>query len=211
MLSFAIKVFLALFAVMNPFPNVTLFLALTENLDNAARKAVARRAVVAAALLGLPFVVFGAGILAVLGISLDAFRVTGGIVLFTIAYSLLKGSASPVHAPHGVEHEEVAGQDDVALVPLAVPLLTGPGTMTTLTVYGGAPWSMWDHKAIVAAAFLVVLALTYAFFREAERLQAALSPSVFRLVARVMGLVLAALAVQMAGEGVRGFLGPSPA
>jgi len=210
-LSFALKVFLALFAVMNPFPNVTFFLTLTENLDDAARKAIARRAVVAAAFLGLPFVVFGAGILAVLGISLDAFRVTGGIVLFTIAYSLLKGSSSPVHTPHGVEHEEVVGQDDVALVPLAVPLLTGPGTMTTLTVYSGTPWSMWDHKVLVAAAFLLVLALTYVFFREAERLQAALSPSVFRLVARIMGLILAALAVQMAGEGVRGFLGPGPA
>ncbi|MCY0884667.1 MAG: MarC family protein [Firmicutes bacterium] len=195
----------ALFAVVNPFGNVPVFLALTEGAGPADRLLVARRASLVALGAGMVFAVAGPFLLAFFGITLAAFRVAGGIILFGIAASLLHAQGSPLHTPRAEEHDPGAPRPwpDIAVAPLAVPILAGPGTLATLLVLGqGAGDGPLPALAAVLLAFLAVMAATYAILVNAERVGNRLSRSSLNLITRMMGLLLAVIAVQMAAAGL---------
>jgi len=143
----------------------------------------------------------GRWLLEYLGISLPAFQIAGGLILFRIAFDMLEGrdqfnrldtSSSLVAADYG----------DIALVPLAMPLLSGPGAITTVLVLASRAQSRWQDGLILLAAALI-LALTYVFFLFAEGLQKLLRESGMRPLTRLMGLLLAALAVEFVLQGLK--------
>jgi len=205
LLSFATTVFLALLAIMNPLANVPIFLALTDGMDAKEQKQTARRAVMYAFFLGMVFVLLGHVILNMMGISLNAFRIAGGIILFMIAYGLLQGHLSSVHHAPDEANAPSHEADDVAVVPLAMPILTGPGTIATLMTLPSKQPATMLGLVTVLFVFLVLLSITYFLFAESQRVVKYVSPSMIRLITRLMGLLLTVLAVQMVVEGIQGF------
>lgn len=191
----------AIFAVMNPIGNVPIFLSLTGGYTRAQRRATARRAIVVAFLILVAFLVLGHLIFELFGITVAAFRVAGGILIFGIAYNLLHGQPSHAHAPHEEEHADVAGGDDVSVTPLATPLLAGPGTIATVMALSGGPHLLMSSLSVLIA-LVIVLAGTYAILHYAGVIGHRLSKTEMNVITRLMGLLLAVIAVQMAVAGL---------
>jgi multiple antibiotic resistance protein len=194
------SVFMGFLAIMNPLANTPVFLALTADDDASTRKAVARKALLAAFLIVVVFSVAGRLIFDLFGITLPAFRITGGILVFGIGYSMLHGGASKSHSP--TEPSEGADRESrlsVAISPLAVPILAGPGTIATamsFVAHGSAV-----HVAITVASFAVLCLISYVFFVSGEELIRFLGANAIGAVTRMMGLILAVIGVQMFLDG----------
>ncbi|MDA8335786.1 MAG: NAAT family transporter [Peptococcaceae bacterium] len=205
MLVFWIHAAVAVFAVMNPLGNVPVFLALTANQAPADRQALARRCSLFALLIVVFFTLLGQGILQLFGITLDAFRVAGGILLFMIAFNLLQGRSSQVHHPSPADNSESLTKDDIAVVPLATPILAGPGTIATVMALDGAGGGIsWINALLIIAAAGAVVLVTFLLFYNADRVRAHISQTAINLLARMMGLILTTVAVQMVAAGLKG-------
>jgi multiple antibiotic resistance protein len=195
-LAFSVKVFAAMFAIMNPIANIPVFLALTEGRTTAEMQRVAATAFIGVTAGCVIAVTAGGAILAAFGLTVNDFRLAGGLLVLLIALSMVHGSASAQHHPKGGEPRGDSYDDDVAVYPLTIPLLVGPGTIATLIVYGHT--SIRDGKvaslAIGLVAFLAVLA---ACLFSAPYLGRFLSPKVTAITERLMGMILAAIAMEM--------------
>ncbi len=191
----------AVFFVVDPFGVVPIFLAMTARDPSPKIRAMALRACLVGGGLLLFFALFGGLVFKVLGVSLSAFRVAGGILLLMTALDMLRGRTSPTKTSPQ-EEEEGAQKDDVAVVPLAMPLLAGPGSIATVMVL------MSKGKGILSAIpVLVSIVLTfvasYFVLRGAGIVQRVLKQSGVAILQRLMGLILAAIAVQFIFEGSR--------
>ena len=194
--AFSIKVFSALFAIMNPIANVPVFLSLTDGETDAARRKVAITALLAVSIGCVVSALAGSAILGVFGVSIDDFRLAGGLLVLLIALSMLHGSASTQHAPTETERQDLADADSVAIYPLAIPLLLGPGTIATMIVLGHNALSSGQELAFALglAAFLLLLAVS---LLAAPLIGHYLSPRVSAIAQRLMRMILAAIAVDM--------------
>lgn len=204
MVVFAISSLASIFAIMNPIANVPIFMVLTANQSQAEQRILARRSVLVAFLIVLFFAILGPSILNFLGITLDAFRIAGGILLFSIASNLLQGKSLHVHHPTPDEHAENLEKDDVAIVPLATPILAGPGTITTVMALSSGYTSASTGTLLVMLAFSTVLLVTFLLFYHAPWVRQRLSQTTINLITRMMGLLLTVIAVQMASTGIAG-------
>ena len=195
-LAFSIKVFTALFAIMNPVANVPVFLSLTDGATDAERRKVAVTALIAVSIGCVVAAVAGSSILGVFGVSIDDFRLAGGLLVLLIALSMLHGSASTQHASTAQERQDANAVDSVAIYPLAIPLLLGPGTIATMIVLGHSAVSSGKELAFALGltAFLLLLAV---FMLAAPLIGHYLSPKVTAITQRLMGMILAAIAVDM--------------
>ncbi len=165
---------------------------------------VAGRAVVVA---GVTLVVFGAlggPLFDYLGVSLDALRVAGGILLFGIAWNMALGQRQR-QTPEEAADAHV--REDVSIFPLAIPLIAGPGAFASVLVLRTQAGGRAAYLGILLAALFAVLVLSYVSLRIAGRLTKALGTTGINVVTRVLGIVLAALAVQLVADGARGLLG----
>ena len=202
MLELAGRAFLTLFVVIDPVGMAPLFLGLTPTATPAERRGIARRAVGAAALVLLAFALGGAWFLRQIGISLSAFRVAGGILLFRIAVEM-------VFAQHERETEEEAaearGRRDIAIFPLSIPLIAGPGALASVMILAGEAEGM-PGLGMVIAMGAAVLAMTYAALLTADRVARALGRTGVNVITRVLGILLSALAVQYIADGARHLL-----
>ncbi len=200
-LSQTLTVFMGLFAIMNPVANTPVFLGLTEGDSDAVRRRVARRALVIAFLVVLSFCLGGAYIFQLFGISFPAFRIAGGVVVFLIGFHMLQGEQSRVHNPSEADRN-LEAELEVAASPLAVPILAGPGTITTAMSF------VADGKTIsiiiTVGAFLVLCVITYLFFVGGERIIRYIGQGGVKVVTRFMGLILAVIGTQMLIEGIKG-------
>ncbi len=196
-----ITALVSIFAIMNPIANIPIFIALTSDQTQEEQRALARRSTLFAFFIILFFVILGPFILKALGITLDAFRVAGGILLFFIAYNLLQGKSSRVHHPSTEEHAESVEKDDIAVVPLATPILAGPGTITTVMALAGSYSSNIEGALMSMAAFTVIIFITYVLFHNAAWINNKLPQTTINLITRMMGLLLTVLAVQMIAAG----------
>ena len=131
-LAFSIKVFTALFAIMNPIANVPVFLSLTSGASDAERRKIAVTALIAVSIGCVVAAVAGSSILGVFGVTIDDFRLAGGLLVLLIALSMLHGTANTQQAPTDKERKDLADADSVAIYPLAIPLLLGPGSIATM-------------------------------------------------------------------------------
>ncbi len=195
-LDFSIKVFTALFAIMNPIANVPVFLSLTDGATDAERRKVAVTALIAVSVGCVVAAVAGSWILDVFGVSIHDFRLAGGLLVLLIALSMLHGTASTQHASTEQERKDATEVDNVAIYPLAIPLLLGPGSIATMIVLGHSAVSSGTELAFALGltAFLVLLA---AFMLSAPFIGHYLSPKVTAITQRLMGMILAAIAVDM--------------
>jgi len=193
------------FAIMNPVANTPIFISLTEGDDAATKRTVALRSLLVA--FGIIVVVSLAGnlLFKLFGISIETLRITGGIVVFIIGYHMLQGSGAHSHKPSDADvAESKDAQLSVAVSPLAIPMLAGPGAIATAMNYavGG-----WLHVAISLASFATICGATYVCFLFSERLVAFLGKNGMNVVTRLMGLIVASIGVSMLLAG----LGYNPA
>jgi multiple antibiotic resistance protein len=201
-------VLMAFFAIMNPIANAPLFIGLTDGLDAGTRRGIATRAVLLAFAIVALFAIFGQDIFTAFGITLPAFRIAGGAIVGMVGYHLLQGQESSVHTP--TEEDNAQSRDaalGIAITPLALPILAGPGTIATAMSF--AAESTMPEVIRVLSALAVVCALTWAAFAGSESLVAFLGQNAIKVVSRLMGLILAVIGVQMLIEGIRGAVAAS--
>jgi len=193
---------LVTFAVtIDPIGVAVIFAALTHDWSRQEQRDAALRGIAVAAILMLIFALAGAPLLQALGISLAAFHIAGGILLFLLAIDMAFARPSGIHTPTPPEREEVRRRDDVAVFPLAFPLLAGPGALTSaVLLVGRAPTPL--AMGAVIGALAAVLILTLAALLYASRLSHFLGITGANVISRVLGLVLAALAAQFVLDGL---------
>ena len=197
------RIFLRYFFLLGPFAVVSAFLTLTRDLGERERRRTAVRSTLAIVVICFALWLIGNHLFAVLGITLDAFRIGAGALLF------LSG-AQLVHGRDRQETLPVDGQD-VAVVPLAIPIVVGPATTGALLVMG-AELHGWSQQAAGAAALLAAILVVGAVFLLGSRIERALGPRGLAILTKLTGLFLASLAAQMIFTGVRNFLAlPTPA
>jgi multiple antibiotic resistance protein len=174
---------------------------MTEHDDAAKRAAMARRACLVATGVLLFFALTGTLIFKIFGVTLAAFKIAGGILLLLTALDMLQHKPSTTRATPD-EIEEGAQKDDIAIVPLAMPLLSGPGAIATVTMLTSESTALWQLAPIVAA-ILATTGLSYLLLRGATYVERVLGRSGQAILGRVMGLLLAAIAVEFMLSGLR--------
>ena len=192
----------AMFFVVDPLSAVPFFLAMTRDDDVARRRETALRASVTAGSVLAVFALGGELVFRVLGISLGAFKVAGGVVLLLLALDMIRTQPSRTRITEG-EVAAGADKDDIAIVPLAMPLLAGPGSIATAIVLmartRGAPW--W-HKIPVLGAIAVTALASYLILAGAVRTERVLGRSGLAILERAAGLLLVAVAIQFMLDGL---------
>ena len=191
--------FTALFVVIDPIGLTPMFVALTQGKSNIQRRKIALRACLVAAGLLTLFGLLGDALLGFIGISMPAFRIAGGILLFLTALDMLFERRTK-------RRKTQAGDDpatDPSVFPLAMPPLAGPGAMATMVLLAGAPGTSWDAVVIVHLMMLAVIALGFMLFLFAGLLERALGDTGIMVVTRLLGMLLAALSVQFVLDGIR--------
>lgn len=191
----------AVFFVVDVFGVVPLFIAMTAGDSREKIRKMALRACLTGAALLTFFALFGGFVFKVMGVSLSAFRVAGGILLLITALDMLKARQSETRTS-AEETREGAAKDDIAIVPLAMPLLAGPGSIATVMVLMSKGDSVFVAVPVVMSIAITFL-VSYYVLRAAPLVQKVLRASGVAILQRVMGLVLAAIAVQFMAEGAR--------
>ena len=200
----ALRAFLTLFVVVDPVGIAAVYIGLAGSRPAPERAGIARRAVLVAALVLFGFALFGSWLFERLGISMDAFRVAGGVLLFRIAVGMVLAAE---HERETEEEEEEARQrQDVSVFPLAIPLIAGPGALASMMILVGQAGRDSRRLLVVFAMAAAVLLLTWLALRLSPTLARVLRRTGVNVVTRVLGVLLAALAVQYVADGVRGFL-----
>lgn len=199
-----LSVFMGFFAIMNPVANTPVFLGLTANDSAAIRKRVAQKALLTTFAIIVTFCLCGALIFSLFGITLPAFRITGGILVAWIGFKMLNGVHSDVQHPVGGDEQDLESALGVAVTPLAVPILAGPGTIATAMNY--ASTGGLEEMIITIGAFALLCLITYAFFVSGERLTKFLGTQGLAVITRFMGLILAVIGVQMLSDGIKGMI-----
>ncbi|WP_426753159.1 MarC family protein [Myxococcus sp. Y35] len=189
----------AIFFVVDPIGVVPLFLAMTAGDSQEKVRRTALRACLVACGMMLFFALFGSVIFKVFGVSLGAFRVAGGILLLITALDMLRARPSETRTTPSEEQEGVV-KEDVAIVPLAIPLLAGPGAIATAMVLMAKGDTLLSALPVLAAVLLTFVA-SYFILRASGLIQRVLRQSGVAIVERVMGLILAAIAVQFIADG----------
>jgi len=199
LLPYALLSFGSLFAIVSPFTNVPVFLTVTEHDDTDERISTAKRACTLAFFILLAFAVLGTRILSAFRVTVPALQIAGGLVILRVAFDMLQGARRKL-TPE--ERAEALEKDDVAVTPLAIPMLCGPGTITTGIVLGSQATSPL-HTLVFVVVGASIYGLTFLFLWLAVRYSAALSPIGLRVVGRIMGLLLVTIAVQFMLDGAR--------
>jgi multiple antibiotic resistance protein len=189
--------FVALIVVVEPLGVVPFFMSLTRGRPSDDVKRIAMRASVVGTLVLLGFAVCGGALLSSMGIRLDAFRVAGGVVLLLTAMDMIRQK----NTCRCSTSESNTGGEEVAIVPLAIPLLAGPGSMAAVMSLVGR-----EPTVAVVIAIVLVFAVTYFVLRGAGVLHRLVGPAVLAVVQRVLGLLLAAMSVQSIVTGVSSLL-----
>jgi multiple antibiotic resistance protein len=200
--AYAGNVFMGFLAIMNPLANTPVFLGLTADDDPSTRKTVALRSLLLAFAIVTVFVLAGKLIFDLFGITLPAFRIAGGILVFGIGYNMLHGDQSRVHQAHDATAAAREAQLSVAISPLAVPILAGPGTIATAMSFV-AERSV-THVLVTLGGFALVCLISFALFVSGQRLIRYIGVNAVSAVTKMMGLILAVIGVQMFIEGVHG-------
>ncbi|HEY8191403.1 MAG TPA: MarC family protein [Alphaproteobacteria bacterium] len=196
-----LSAFVSMFVVVDPFGTAAVFLALTQKMTAAMQRKIAVKAVSIAVLILLGFSLLGESLLDHMGITLSAFRVAGGLLLFVTAFRMIMG----YHDPDQLNSEKTAYRDlsAIAVFPLAIPMLSGPGTITAMVMFSTAAQTPLDYAGVVAATILVQ-AIALACLIGAGALSRFLGPTGYGIITRVMGILLAALSVQFISDGLHG-------
>ena len=203
-LSFALVAFPSLVVIINPLMVTSVFITLTANATPEAKRSIIRRTSLTAFMVLLVFAISGTLIFKFFSITIGAFQIAGGIILFSVAMGMLHARTSRTkQTPE--EMDEAKSRDDVAVVPLAIPIVSGPGAITTVIVLSGETRAI-PSMAVLFLAIVVAMVIVFVMLRNAARIQRFMGPSGLNITTRLMGLVLAAIAVQFVIHGVESVL-----
>lgn len=204
MLEHLIKTFIIFFVVVEPISLVPMFGALTRGAEPRFRRRMAVKGVVLSAIIFYGFVVVGDWLLYALGVTLDSFKIAGGLLMFMLAVDMVFARQSGMRSTTIREQDEARYKEDISVFPLAFPLIAGPGALATLLLLVGearhAAW-MFIALLIIVALVLVLTLLLLLGTRPVERVLGVTGGNV---VSRLAGVVLVALSVQYVVDGIRG-------
>jgi multiple antibiotic resistance protein len=196
---YAITVFTAIFAIVDPMGNIPIFYTLTDRFSREERIKIAKRAIIAAIITLVVFGFIGNYIFMLFSITIPAFRIAGGLLLFRVAFNMLYG-VTPGTKSTDKEKQESLEKEMIGIVPLGIPLLAGPGAISTVMLYNsnGGIYNL----IIVYLSVFATLLITYVLLRNVDRIFNRLGRVGSLAISRIMGLILAAIAIQFLINGV---------
>ncbi len=196
LVTFSITVFTGFFAIMNPISNMPIFLSLTEGADKKTKRRINKNAVLIAFVIVAIFVVLGKFIFELFGITIPAFKITGGILIFFVGFQMLQSKKS------NVKHLKDANIDEnIAISPLAIPILAGPGTIVTAMNFVAN--GTYLHIGLVVLIFGLMCVLTYIVFRLSNVIEKKIGENVISVIGKIMGLIIAIIGTSMVIEGIK--------
>jgi len=198
--AFLISAFVTLFVIIDPIGLTPIFIALTPGMTAQQRRAIALRATLISAALLFLFAFFGEQVLGFIGISMPAFRIAGGILLFLTALDMLFERRTKRREDQA-EYEDAP---DPSVFPLAIPLIAGPGAIASMILLTGQAEGTLGMVSVLSV-MVAVLILVFLFFLSATLVERALGKTGIVVVTRLLGMLLAALSVQFVLDGIRGF------
>lgn len=197
-----LKIFTGVISVLNPLGVVPVFLGLTSARDPAERKSIARTTAFSTALILMLAAISGQAILDFFGISISSFRMGGGILILLMAISMLHAKTS--HAKHTPdEAKEAEDMDSIAVVPLAIPMLAGPGAISAVIVYAHEVKNI-QEISVLGGVILLSGIIVWSVLRLAVPIGTKLGKTGINIIVRIMGLLLAAIAVEFMAAGLKG-------
>lgn len=205
MIDLFVSAFATLFVVIDPPGCAPIFASLTSGSSPAQRRAMAIRSVLVAAAILIAFAIVGEAFLDALGISLDAFRIAGGVMLFLIALEMVFEKRQERRENRAVEVKAQPAHEDVSIFPMGIPMIAGPGSIASAMLLMSRGQGLAADLVVLAALALVLL-LTLACLLVAGPLMRLLGYKLEAMITRILGVILAALAVQFVIDGIRGSL-----
>lgn len=194
--TFALTVFTGFFAIMNPIANTPAFMGLVEGRSEEAKKRIAWKACITAFVIVVIFVLLGKYIFELFGITIPAFKITGGILLFFVGFEMLQSKKSTIHNQENVDQDE-----GIAISPLAIPIMAGPGTIVTAMNYTAN--STFVHIGIIIAVFSFLIALTYLTFSLSDKIVKLFGNNLITVIGKIMGLIIAIIGTGMLIDGIK--------
>ena len=193
---YSLTVFMAFFAIMNPIANIPIFVKLTEGQDEKKKKEIAKTSNIIAFLIVLAFILIGQYIFQIFGLTIPAFKVFGGILIFFIGFDMLQSKKTNVHV------EGVASFDDgIAISPLAIPILAGPGTIVTAMNFVVKASIL--YLGITVFIFALIVLMTYYAFIYSGYIVRFVGEKKFVIVGKIMGLIIGVLGANMLIQGIK--------
>jgi multiple antibiotic resistance protein len=195
--------FILLFVVIDPVGLAPIFIGITHGESAERRRSMALRGTLIAAIILVTFVIFGDGLLRALSITMPAFQIAGGLLLFLLAVDMVFARPSGIRTTTATEQKEAVARKDISVFPLAIPLIAGPGALTTVLLQVG---EQGDDPLVIGAVLGVlaaVLALALVSLLAASRIVKILGETGANVVSRVLGVILSALAVQYVLDGLQ--------
>lgn len=197
---FSVLALSSIFFLVDPFAAIPTFLAVTADADNARRRRMARKAALTCCIVLTSFAIAGRLIFRMFGITLPAFEIAGGLVLLLIGIDMLEAKRSPTQESTE-EAVEASSKEDAGIVPLGIPMLAGPGAISSVMVLVGQAPTPWQMAAIVSAILITAL-VSYWLLASAGKVKSVLGETGIRILVRIMGLLLMALAMQFFVNGL---------
>lgn len=194
--AYSLSVFMGFFAIMNPIANTPIFLGLVDGEDTDNKKKIAATASITAFLIVASFIMAGKYIFELFGITIPAFKITGGVLIFFVGFEMLMSKKSKIHN-NAVSSDPI----NIAISPLAIPILAGPGTIVTAMNY--VTNANLVHTGIVIAIFALMIFLTYVAFSLSEIIVKKVGPNLIAVIGKLMGLILAIIGTKMITEGIK--------
>ena len=204
--TFFVSVFAAMFSIVNPVSGVMSFISMTSNMKNEDKNYVAKRSVVIGCIIAILFTISGNFILEFFSITVDSLRVAGGILLFLVAMDMLFARTTR-ESITSEELSEAVQRENISIFPMAMPMLTGPGAITTIILYitkGIEEYniSLETVKLLEIAAILLTFFITYLIFRFSDYFRKVVGMTGMLVMTRLMGLFLGAIAVGFISDGI---------
>ncbi|AUC84322.1 hypothetical protein CW731_02975 [Polaribacter sp. ALD11] len=196
LITFSITVFTGFFAITNPISNMTVFLSLTRGEDKKTKADINKRANIIAFIIVTVFILLGKYIFELFNISIPAFKITGGILIFFIGFDMLQSKQSNVKSLESVDEDE-----DIAVSPLAIPILAGPGTIVTAMNFVSNAGNL--QIFLVIAIFGLMSLITFFTFRLSDLVVKIVGNNVISVIGKIMGLIIAIIGTGMIIQGIK--------
>lgn len=194
-MTYALTVFMSFFAVMNPIANTPIFLGLTAGENKESKKKIAKTATFSAFIIVVSFVIAGKYIFELFGLTIPAFKITGGILLFYIGFEMLMSQKAKIHSSDSED------KSNIAISPLAIPILAGPGTI--VAAMNNVTNADFVHIGIVISIFTLMIYLTYLAFYFSDLIVKKVGANLISVIGKLMGLVLAIIGTGMIVDGIK--------
>ncbi len=198
LIGFGITVFLGLFAIMNPVANLPAFIGMTEGMSSAEKGHISRRASITAFCIVAVFVILGKTIFSLFGLTIPAFKITGGILIFMAGYDMIRSKEGKKKENEGMD--DVEKGSNIAISPLATPLMAGPGSIVTAMTFVSD--KTWIYFIIVIFIVAAVCFIHFVAFSMSEIIVRRLGKNIIPVVGKMMGLIIAVIGTGMVISGI---------